>query len=62
MIKVVFTNIQSEIKINGLLSNPFTLMQGVRQGCPFSMLLYMIIAEAFVNFIDEDQKNTKNRS
>ena len=62
MIKVALTNIQSEIKINGLLSNPFTLMQGVRQGCSFSMLLYMIIAEAFVNFIDEDQKNTKKRS
>ena len=30
MIKVAYTDIESKIKINGLLSDPFTLMQGVR--------------------------------
>ena len=34
IIKVAYTNIQSRIKINGFLSDPFTLMRGVRQGCP----------------------------
>ena len=38
MIKVAYTNIQSKIKINGLLSDPFTLMQGVRQGFPLSLV------------------------
>ena len=28
MIKVVFTNIQSKIKANGFLFDPFTLMRG----------------------------------
>ena len=29
MVKVAFINIQSKIKINGLLYNPFTFMRGV---------------------------------
>ena len=44
MIKVAYTNIQPKIRINGLLSDPFTLMQGVRQGCPLSMVLYITVA------------------
>ena len=47
MIKAVFTNIQSKIKISGFLSEPFSLMQGVCQGRPLSMMLYIIAAEVF---------------
>ena len=55
MIKVAYTDIQSKIKINGLLSDPFTLMQGVRQGCPLSTVLYITVAYVFSNFIDVDK-------
>ena len=55
-IKVAYTNIQSKITINGLLSDPFTLMQGVRQGCPLSSVLYIRAAEVFANFIDADKR------
>ena len=48
MIKVANTNIQSKIIINGLLSDPFTLMQGVHQGCPLS--------EVLANFIDAEKR------
>ena len=51
LIKICYNNIQSEIKINGLLSDPFTLMRGVHQRCPLSMLLYIIAAEGLANFI-----------
>ena len=56
MIKVAYTNIQSNIKINGLLSHPFTLMSRVRQR--FSLLLvgYIIAAKALVSFIDADKR------
>ena len=37
MIKYAYTNIESKIKINGLLSDPLTIML-VRQGCLLSML------------------------
>ena len=55
MIKVAYTNIQSKIKINGLLSDPFTLMQGVHQGCPLSMILHITVACVFANFIDANK-------
>ena len=56
MIKVAYTDIQSKIKINGLLSDPFTLMQGVRQGFPLSLVLYIMAAEVLANFIDADKR------
>ena len=56
MIKVAYTDIQSKIKINGLLSDPFTLMQGVHQGCPLSLVLYVMAAEVLANFIDADKR------
>ena len=62
MIKVSYTNIESKIKINGLLSDPLTL-RWVRWGCLLSMLLYNIVAEVLPNFINADkyQRNTKKR-
>ena len=33
-IQNAYTNIQSKIKINGLLSDTFTVIQGFRHGCP----------------------------
>ena len=56
MIKVRCNNIQFKIKINVLLSEPFTLKRGVRQGCPLSMLLYIIAAEVLANFIIVDKR------
>ena len=55
-IEVAYTNIQSKIKINGLLSDPFTLMQGVCQGCPLSSVLYIRAVEVLANFIDVDKR------
>ena len=49
IIKVCYNNTQSKIKINGHLSDPFTLMRGVRQVYPLSMLLYIIAAEVLAN-------------
>ena len=56
MIKVEYTNIQSKMKINGLLSDSITLMQGVLQGCPFSLVLHIIAVEVLANFIDAKKR------
>ena len=56
MIQVASINIQSKIKINGLLSDSFTLIQGFHQGCPLSMLLWIIVAEVLAIFIDADTR------
>ena len=52
MTDVAFTKIRSKIKINCLLSNPFTLILGVRQGSPLLILLYIIAAEVLAHFND----------
>ena len=52
---VAYTNIESKIKINGLLSDSLTPMC-VRQGCLLSMLLYNIAAEVLDNHINADKR------
>ena len=46
-VKLLYTNIESKVKCNDFTSNPFTPSRGVRQGCPLSALLYVLIAEMF---------------
>ena len=55
MLKVAYTNIKSKIKINGLLSDPLTLMC-VSQGCLLSVLLYNVAAEALANISNADKR------
>ena len=49
--QVSYTNIESKIKIHGLLSDPLTPMS-VRQWCQLSKLLYNIAAEVLANLIN----------
>ena len=56
MIQVGYTNIQSKIKINGLLSDTFNLMGGVHWGCRLSMLLYFTEAKILTIFINTDAR------
>ena len=52
MIQVASINIQSKIKINGLLSESFTLIQELDQGCPLSILFSIIAVAVLAIFID----------
>ena len=55
MFQVAHTNIESKIKINGLLSNLLSPMC-VCQGCLLSMVLYNIVAEVLANLINVDKR------
>eukprot|EP00962_Isochrysis_galbana_P027838 scaffold8763_cov119-Isochrysis_galbana.AAC.5 len=39
------------VKIAGQYSNPFTIKCGVPQGCPFSPLAFLVVAEALTRMI-----------
>ena len=56
MNQVASINIQPKIKINGLLSDSFTLIQDFHQGCPLSMLLWIIATEVLAIFIDANTR------
>ena len=59
MIKVAYTNIQSKIKINVLLSDPFTLIGRIHEGFPLSMLFVHIAVEVLESFIDAHKRNKR---
>ena len=51
MITCIYTNIQSAILSNGYVSEFFAVERGVRQGCPLSPLLFVLVAEVFAQAI-----------
>ena len=44
-VKVLYNNVQSSIYNNGHLTKFFALERGVRQGCPLSVYLFLLIVE-----------------
>ena len=44
-VKILYTNICSSVINNGWRSNFFRVSRGLRQGCPLSALLFLIVAE-----------------
>ena len=50
-IKSLYTNITSKLKINNELGYRFSIKRGVRQGCPLSMILFIIYQETLYRLI-----------
>lgn len=51
MIKVLYTDVESVLKVNGGLCNPFNVGRGIRQGCSLSGMLYTIAIEPLLQQI-----------
>lgn len=51
MIKVLYTDVESLLKVNGGLCTPFKVERGVRQGCCLSGMLYSIAIEPLLQQI-----------
>lgn len=47
-ISSIYPNPTSQIRANGVLSKPFTITNGMRQGCPLSPLLFALSLEPFL--------------
>ena len=50
-IKVMYSDVESVLKINGSLCAPFRVCRGVRQGCALSGMLYALSLEPLLNKI-----------
>ena len=55
-IKVLYAGAKSQIINNGWLSDPVNLERGLRQGCPLSPLLYVLVAETLGQAIRNERK------
>ncbi len=51
MLKILYSDIKSVIKMNGGLCAPFKVSRGIRQGCPLSGMLYSIDIEPLLQLI-----------
>lgn len=49
MIKALYCDVESMLKINGDLCSPFKVLRGVRQGCALSGMLYTLAIEPLLN-------------
>ena len=57
LIKTLYNDIESTVSINGNLTSFFKVLRGFRQGCPLSLLLYILILETLGNYIESKRKN-----
>ena len=53
-VKLLYTNINSAVLVNGYISDTFQVSRGVPQGCPLSPLLYVLCIESFAVKIRSD--------
>ena len=44
-LKIIYANASTVIKVNGFFTNPIALKRGLRQGCPLSPSLYVMVIE-----------------
>ena len=56
-VKTIYNKAESCLSNNGWTSKPFEIQRGIRQGCPLSALLFLLVVEILG---DRIRKNTQN--
>ena len=57
LIKNIYTHEKCQIKMGGMLSDPFDANQGVRQGCILSPILFNIFISDLPNILNDIENN-----
>jgi len=52
-IRMMYENATSAIQVNGHISTPIPIQCGVRQGCPLSMILFVLCLNPLLYHLDE---------
>jgi exonuclease III len=52
-IKTMYSNCIAQIIVNGDLSEPVCFLGGVRQGCPLSCFLYILVVQAMSDYLQQ---------
>jgi len=55
-VDLFYHTVRSFVNVNGYLSQPFFLSRGVRQGCPLSPLLYVLVSEVLTVSINANPR------
>lgn len=66
-VKTIYNKAESCVSNNGWTSKPLQIKKGIRQGCPLSALLFLLVAEVLATNIRKDntdalQINFKNKN
>jgi hypothetical protein len=54
--KMLYNKITSQVEINGARTEHVNITRGVRQGCPFSMLLFVLATVPLIEMINDNKK------
>ena len=55
-VSLLYSSVNSTVIVNGHLSDAFPVSRGVRQGCPLSPLLYVLVAETMACAVRADTR------
>ena len=53
-VRTLYNGAETRVKVNGQLGTPFPNTSGVKQGCPLSGLLYILVQEVQLRMIRKD--------
>ena len=53
-LQIVYENITSKIQINGAFTQPILIKRGIRQGCPLSMIYFILAADVLTRHVESN--------
>ena len=56
--RMLYKDITSQVVVNGQPTNKINIQRGVRQGCPYSMILFVLSTIPLINMIKADKRIT----